>query len=317
MKPAVLSLGVFPPATMSRLEDLFELHHYTPYPLPEGTLSPDVAARIRGLATEANRGATRGLIAMLPKLEIISCFGAGVDGIDLAAAREREIPVTNTPGVMAEECADLAIGMMLASARQIVYADYHVRGGGWLRGPIPLGRSIGGKTVGVVGLGGVGRAVADRAQAFRTTVLWSGPLPKPDAPYEYVADLVEMARRSDFLMVACKGGEETRGLISATVIDALGPQGTLINIARGSVVDEQALIERLRDGRLGFAALDVFQSEPRVAPALLELPNVLVQPHQGSATVETRTAIGQLMIDNLTAHFAGRKLPTPVDARRP
>jgi hydroxypyruvate reductase len=312
MKPVVLSLGVFPPATMSALAELFELHHFTVYPLPEGTLSPDVKARINAIATEANRGATRNLIASLPKLEIISCFGVGVDGIDLAAARERAIPVTNTPGVMVGECADLAIGMMLASARQIVDADRYVRSGDWLKGPIGLGRSVGGKTVGVVGLGGIGRAIADRAQAFRMNVLWHGPRAKPGVPYEYVPDLAELARRSDFLMVACKGGEATRGLISASVIDALGPQGTLINIARGSVVDEGAMIERLRDGRLGFAALDVFQNAPRIAPDLLALPNVLLQPHHGSATVETRTAIGQLMIDNLTAHFAGRKLPTPV-----
>jgi D-3-phosphoglycerate dehydrogenase len=312
MKPAVLSLGVFPPATMSKLEELFELHHFTAYPLPEGTLSPDAAARIRGIATEANRGASRDLIASLPKLEIISCFGVGVDGIDLAAARERAIPVTNTPGVMADDCADLAVGLMLASARQIVYADYHVRSGAWVNGPVPLGRSVGGKTVGIVGLGGIGRAIADRAQVFRTTVLWHGPRPKPDVPYEYVADLIEMARRSDFLMVACKSGDETRGLISAAVIDALGPGGTLINVARGSVLDEEALIERLRDGRLGLAALDVFHNEPRIAPEFFQLSNVLLQPHQGSATVETRTAIGQLMIDNLSAHFAGQKLPTPV-----
>jgi lactate dehydrogenase-like 2-hydroxyacid dehydrogenase len=312
MKPAVLSLGVFPPATMEKLEELFELHHFSVYPLPEGTLCQDVSSRIRGLATEANRGATRDLIASLPRLEIISCFGVGVDGIDLAAARERGIAVTNTPGVMAEECADLAIGLMLASARQIPYADHHVRSGAWLKGPLRLGRSIGGKTVGVVGLGSIGRAIADRATAFRAEVLWHGPRPKGGVPYEYVADLIEMARRSDFLMVACKGGEETRGLISAAVIDALGTEGTLINVARGSVVDEPALIERLRDGRLGFAALDVFENAPRIAPAFFELHNVLLQPHQGSATVETRTAIGALMIANLTAHFAGQKLPTPV-----
>ncbi len=246
MKPVVLSLGVFPPATMSTLAELFELHHFTVYPLPEGTLSPDIKSRIRAIATEANRGASRDLIASLPKLEIISCFGVGVDGIDLAAARERAIPVTNTPGVMVDECADLAIGMMLASARQIVYADRYVRSGEWLKGPIGLGRSVGGKTVGVVGLGGIGRAIADRAHAFRMKVLWHGPRPKHAIPYEYVPDLVELARRSDFLMVACKGGETTRGLISASVIDALGPHGTLINIARGSVVDEPAMIERLR-----------------------------------------------------------------------
>jgi lactate dehydrogenase-like 2-hydroxyacid dehydrogenase len=312
MRPAVLSLGVFPADTMSRLEQLFELHHFTAWPLPAGVIRPDVAARIRGIATEVNRGAPRDLIASLPNLEIISCFGAGVDSVDLTAAQERAIPVTNTPGVMADECADLAIGLMLASARQIPYADYHVRTGAWLNGPLPLGRSVGGKTVGVVGLGRIGRAIADRAAAFRTTVVWHGPRPKPGTPYEYMADLVEMAWRCDFLMVACKASVETRGLISAAVIEALGPQGTLINVARGSVVDEQALIERLRDGRLGFAALDVFQNEPRIAPAFFELPNVLLQPHQGSATVETRTAIGQLMIDNLTAHFSGEKLPTPV-----
>jgi lactate dehydrogenase-like 2-hydroxyacid dehydrogenase len=312
MKPVVLSLGVFPPATMSTLAERFELHHFTAYPLPDGTLSAELKSRITAIATEANRGATRALISSLPKLEIISCFGVGVDGIDLAAARERGIPVTNTPGVMADECADLAIGMMLASARQIVLADRHVRSGAWLKGPIRLGHGVGGKTVGVVGLGGIGRAIADRAQAFRMKVLWHGPRPKPGVPYEYVADLVEMARRSDFLMVACKGGEATRGLISGPVIDALGPEGTLINIARGSVVDEPALIARLRDGRLGFAALDVFLNSPRIAPEFLELPNVLLQPHHGSATVETRTAIGQLMTDNLTAHFAGAKLPTPV-----
>jgi lactate dehydrogenase-like 2-hydroxyacid dehydrogenase len=312
MKPVVLSLGAFPPATVSTLAERFELHHFTVYPLPEGTLGPALEARITAIATEANRGATRALISALPKLEIISCFGGGVDAIDLAAARERGIPVTNTPGVMADECADLAIGMMLASARQIVLADRYVRSGAWREGPIRLGHSVGGKTVGVVGLGGIGRAIADRAQAFRMKVLWHGPRPKPGVPYEYVADLVEMARRSDFLMVACKGGEETRGLVSAAVIDALGPHGTLINIARGSVIDEPAMIARLRDGRLGFAALDVFLNSPRIAPEFLELPNVLLQPHHGSATIETRTAIGALMIDNLTAHFAGAKLPTPV-----
>ncbi len=252
MKPVVLSLGAFPPATVETLAERFEDHHYTVHPLPEGTLSAELKGRIRGIATEANRGATRALIESLPKLEIISCFGVGVDAIDLAAARERNIPVTNTPGILADECADLAIGMMLASARQIVFADGFVRSGAWLKGPLPLGRSVGAKTLGVVGLGGIGRAIADRAKAFRMNVIWHGPRPKPDVPYEYVADLVALAKRSDYLMVACRGGPATRGLISAEVLDALGPKGTLINIARGSVVDEEALIARLRDGRRRF-----------------------------------------------------------------
>jgi lactate dehydrogenase-like 2-hydroxyacid dehydrogenase len=312
MKPVVLSLGAFPPATAQTLAERFEDHHYIVYPLPEGTLSAELRGRIRGIATEANRGATRALIERLPKLEIISCFGVGVDAIDLAAARERNIPVTNTPGILADECADLAIGMMLASARQIVFADGFVRSGAWLKGPLPLGRSVGGKTLGVVGLGGIGRAIADRAKAFRMNVIWHGPRPKPEVPYEYVPDLVALARRSDYLMVACRGGPATRGLISAEVLDAVGPKGTVINIARGSVVDEEALIARLRHGRVGFAALDVYENSPRIRPEFLALPNVILQPHQGSATIETRTAIGRLMIDNLSAHFAGRPLLTPV-----
>jgi hydroxypyruvate reductase len=286
--------------------------HRSHQPAPDD-LDADLKARIRAIATEANRGANRALIAALPNLEVIGVFGVGTDAVDLAAARERGIPVSNTPGVLTDECADLAIGLMLASARQLLFADRYVRDGSWAaKGPIPLGRSVGGKTMGVVGLGGIGRGIADRGAAFHMRIIYHGPRRKPDAPYEYVADLLDMARQSDYLMVACKGGPETYHLVSGAVIDALGPTGTLINVARGSVVDEAALIRALVEGRLGHAALDVFENEPHVPPALLELPNVIVQPHQGSATVETRTAIGQLMIDNINAHFAGRPLLTPV-----
>jgi lactate dehydrogenase-like 2-hydroxyacid dehydrogenase len=281
-------------------------HHPAP-----GEITAELAPRIRALATEANRGANRALIEGLPNLEIISCFGVGLDLVDLDAARERGIPVTNTPGILADEVADLALGLMLASARQIPFAERYVREGHWeSKGPIGLGRSVGHKTMGVLGLGGIGRAIADRGAAFRMRVIYSGPRRKADAPYDYVADPVELARQSDFLMVACKGGPATQHLVSAAVIVALGPTGTLVNVARGSVVDEAAMIQALSDGRLGFAALDVFENEPRVSPALLALPNVIVQPHHGSGTVETRTAIGQLMIDNISAHFAGRPLLT-------
>jgi lactate dehydrogenase-like 2-hydroxyacid dehydrogenase len=308
----VLSLGSFPQATNDELARRFAITHHLNQPAPQD-LDEDLRSRIRAIATEANRGASRALIEALPKLEVIGVFGVGTDAIDLAAARERHIPVSNTPGVLTDECADLAIGLMLASARQILFADSYVRDGSWVaKGPIPLGRSVGGKTMGVVGLGGIGRGIADRGAAFRMRVIYHGPRRKADAPYEYVADLVEMARQSDYLMVACKGGPETHHLVSADVIDALGPKGTLVNVARGSVVDEAALTRALAEGRLGHAALDVFENEPHVPPELLALPNVIVQPHQGSATVETRTAIGQLMIDNISAHFAGRPLLTPV-----
>ncbi|HEY6992634.1 MAG TPA: 2-hydroxyacid dehydrogenase [Xanthobacteraceae bacterium] len=308
----VLSIGSFPEATNAELANRFAVTRHPRRPAPD-VLNAELRTHIRAIATEANHGADRALIAALPKLEVIAVFGVGTDLIDLAAARERNVPVTNTPGILTEEVADLAIGLMLASARQILFADRYVRDGSWAsKGPIPLGRGVGGKTMGVVGLGGIGRAIADRGAAFRMRVIYSGPRRKADAPYEYVADPVELARRSDYLMVACKGGPETYHLVSAAVIDALGPKGTLINVARGSVVDERALVAALAEGRLGHAALDVFESEPHPRPPLLQLPNVIVQPHHGSATVETRTAIGQLMIDNLCAHFAGRPLLTPV-----
>jgi lactate dehydrogenase-like 2-hydroxyacid dehydrogenase len=312
MKTDILALGVFPPGMMAALAERFTVHHFVPYPLPEGALPPDVAGRIRALATEANRGASRDLIARLPRLEIIACFGVGTDGIDLAAARERGIAVSNTPGVMADDVADLAIGLMLASARQILAADRFVREGRWTKAPIGLGRQVTGKRLGVLGLGAIGRAIADRAAAFKMTVRYCGPRRKLDAPYEFVADPVALARASDVLMVACKGGRETRHLVSTAVIEALGPAGTLVNVARGSVIDEAALIAALRDRRLGFAALDVFESEPDVAPELLALANVIVQPHHGAATVETREGIGRLVIENLVAKLDGRPLKTPV-----
>jgi lactate dehydrogenase-like 2-hydroxyacid dehydrogenase len=313
MKPEILYIGSFPDATVKLLNDNFKVHHFRNLPIPAEAFSPEAAKLIRGIATEANRGATRAMMDRFPNVEIITVFGVGTDAVDLKAAREKNIPVTNTPDVIAPEVADLAIGMMLASARQIVMAEKYVRDGSWAaKGPIPLGRSVGRKTCGVIGLGGIGRAIADRAAAFRMRVVYQGPRRKADAPYDYIADPVELARQSDYLMVACKGGEETRHLVSKAVIEALGPKGTLINVARGTVVDEIAMIEALKAGRLGYAALDVFENEPNVSPELLALPNVLVQPHHGSATIETRTEIGQLMFDNMAAHFAGRPLVTPL-----
>src|SRR5262249_28573983 len=245
MSIAVLSIGAFPEATNAELARRFAVTRHFQPPAPDA-LDAELKGRIRAIATEANRGADRALIMALPKLELISIFGVGTDSVDLAAARERNVPVTNTPGILTEEVADLAIGLMLASARQILFADGYVRDGSWRsKGPIPLGRSVGGKTMGVLGLGGLGRALAGRGAGLRMRVIYSGRRRKPDAPYDYVADPIELARRSDYLMVACKGGPETRHLVSAAVIDALGPNGTLVNVARGSVVDEPALIKAL------------------------------------------------------------------------
>jgi lactate dehydrogenase-like 2-hydroxyacid dehydrogenase len=313
MKPDILYIGRFPEPTVDELHRRFTVHNWLMQPKPE-EIDVALRARVRAAAVEVNRGANRALIDSLPQLEIIACFGSGVDLVDLAAARERNIPVTNTPAVFGDECADLAIGLMLASYRQIIYADHYVRSGEWkAKGPISLGRNITGKTMGVVGLGAIGRAIADRAVAFKMRAIYTGPRRKPDAPYEFVPDLIELARRSDVLMVAALGAPETRHLINAQVIDALGPKGTLINVARGFVVDEAAMIKALREGRLGWAALDVFDTPPgEVDPALLALPNVIVQPHHGSATLETRTRIGSHMLANLDAWLAGKPLVTPV-----
>jgi hydroxypyruvate reductase len=312
MKPDVLAIGpafASLPRVMDEMRRHFAVHHLRDYP---AVLDSDFGARIRGLATEANRGARRDLLAKLPGLEIISLFGVGLDLVDLVAARERNLAVTNTPGVVGREVADLAIGLMLASTRQIVFADRFVREGKWKQEPLPLGRSVYGKTMGVIGLGDIGRAIADRAVAFGMRVVYHGPRPKLDVPFAYVGDLVTMAKASDILVVACPGGPATRHLVSAEVIAALGPTGTLINIARGSVVDEAAMIAALKSGALGFAALDVFESTPNINAAFLTLPNVIVQPHQGSATRETREAMGLQVVDNLRAHFEGRRLPSPV-----
>lgn len=313
MKPEILYIGSFPEATVKSLNDNYIVHHFRNLPIPADAFTHEAAMRIRAVATEANRGMTREMMERFPNVEVITVFGVGVDAVDLKAAREKNIPVTNTPDVIGPEAADLAIGLMLASARQIIIADRYVRDGEWAaKGPISFGRSVGRKTCGIIGLGGIGRAIADRAAAFRMRVIYQGPRKKPDAPYEYVADPVELARQSDYLMVACKGGEETRHIVSKAVIEALGPQGTLINVARGSCVDEPAMIAALKTGKLGYAALDVFENAPNISKDFLALPNVIVQPHHATATVETRTEIGQVMLDNLAAHFAGKKLISPV-----
>ncbi len=314
MKPDILYFGHFPDATVAELNRRYNVHHWLNQPAPE-EIPADLAARVRGVATEANRGLSRAMLDRLPNLEAVSVFGVGLDLVDVKAVQARGLPLGNTPDIIGPEVADLAIGLMLASARQIIFADHYARSGQWAtKGPVPFGRSVAHKTLGVIGLGGIGRAIADRAVPFRMKVLYNATREKKNVPYTYVGDVVELARQSDYLMVACKGGPETRHLVSRAVIDALGPQGTLINVARGTVVDEEALIDALANKRLGWAALDVFEKEPDFDKRLLDFPNVIVQPHHGTAALETRIEMGQLMIDNLAAGLEKRPLKTPVAA---
>jgi lactate dehydrogenase-like 2-hydroxyacid dehydrogenase len=250
-------------------------------------------------------------MARLPQLQLIACFGVGVDAIDLPAAHARGIAVTNTPEVLTDDVADLALGLMLAALRGIAAADRFVRAGRWPHGAMALQRKVSGKRLGIVGMGRIGQAIARRAAAFDMTIAWHGPRAKP-LPWRYQPDLVALAGEVDVLIAACPGGAATRGLISRAVLQALGPQGTFVNVARGSVVDQAALVELLAARQLGAAGLDVFADEPNVPAELLTLDQVVLQPHQASATHETRAAMGRLVIDNVAAFVSGRPLLTPV-----
>jgi lactate dehydrogenase-like 2-hydroxyacid dehydrogenase len=264
------------------------------------------------VVTAGGRGIEASVLSQFPRLKLVSCFGVGVDAIDLDYCKAHGIAVTNTPDVLTDDVADLAVALMLASLRQVVAADRWVREGHWVsRGGLPLTTQVRGRRVGVVGLGRIGHGIAQRCEAFGTQIAYHGPRRKP-VQWTYHADLVEMARWADVLIAACPGGAATRGIVSRAVLEALGPQGHFVNIARGSVVDQPALVQLLIEGRLGGAGLDVFEDEPRVPAELIALPHVVLQPHHGSGTHDTRTAMGRLTLDNVAAWFAGRPLLTPV-----
>jgi lactate dehydrogenase-like 2-hydroxyacid dehydrogenase len=257
-------------------------------------------------------GAGASLIDACPKLEIIACFGVGFDAIDLDRARARGIRVTNTPDVLTDDVADMVFALVLASFRRIVEGEAFVRSGAWVKGALPLGKSLNGKTLGLIGYGRIGRAIARRAPAFGMSVAYCDLVSDPDAPHAYCADPVSLAPASDILVATTAGGAATRNLVNAAVFEALGPEGLFVNVSRGTVVDEGALIAALEQKRIGAAALDVFWNEPNIDPRLLGFKNVIVQPHHASGTIEARKAMGKLVRDNLAAHFASRLLPTPV-----
>jgi hydroxypyruvate reductase len=310
MKPdIVLTIPIYASA-VAQLDDAFTVHRLW-QAKHHAAFFAEIGDRARAIVTGAYP-VTAELIDALPKTEIIATQSVGLDHIDLKAAQARGIAVTNTPDVLTDDVADLGMALLLAVARRIVVGDRHVRNGLWLKSGLPLAGKVGGTTLGILGLGRIGLAIARRAEAFGMTVVYHGPRPKADIPYRYDADLAAMARASDYLMVSCPGGAATRHLVTAEVLAALGPAGVVINVARGSVIDEEAMVKLLVEGKLGGAGLDVFADEPRVPEALFALDNVVLQPHVGSATHETRGAMGQLVVDNLKAHFAGRPLLTPV-----
>jgi lactate dehydrogenase-like 2-hydroxyacid dehydrogenase len=311
MKQPLLITGPMYPPTLAELEQTYEAHRLWSAP-DKAALVASLADRISAVASSNSGGIDAATIAKLPKLKVISHFGVGYDTVDVDAARARGIAVTNTPDVLTEEVADLTVGLLLATIRRIPQGDRYVREGKWLKGPMALTDSLQGKTVGIIGMGRIGLAIARRLEAFGVKLAYQGPNRKARLSWPYFADPVALAKEADIVIAACPGGEATRGLVSRAVIEALGPRGVLVNISRGSVVDEPALVAALASNKLGAAGLDVFADEPRVPEALLAMDNVVLQPHVASATHPTRKAMGQLVIDNLAAHFAGKPLVTPI-----
>lgn len=269
-------------------------------------------AEIRGIATRGKHKVDEALMARLPKLEIIANFGVGYDTVDAAAAAARGILVSNTPDVLNEEVADLALGLLLATVRELPQADRFTRSGAWKTGAFPLGATLRDRTVGIVGMGRIGKAIAKRLDAFGVPVVYHTRRAQPDVGYTHYPELIAMARDVDTMILILPGGPATRGLINAEVLAALGPNGILINVARGTVVDEPALVEALANKTILAAGLDVFVDEPHVPEALFALENVVLLPHVGSATHFTRTAMGQLVVDNLLSWFDGKGPVTPV-----
>ncbi|HSF62749.1 MAG TPA: 2-hydroxyacid dehydrogenase [Paracoccaceae bacterium] len=312
-RPQILQVGPYPEWDQGPLDAAFDMHRYFEA-ADKAAFLAEVGPKVRGIATRGELGANAALIAACPNLEIISVYGVGYDAVDLNAARARGIRVTNTPDVLTDDCADLAVAMLLALSRGVVGAEAWVRSGAWAeKGGYPLQRKVSGKRVGILGLGRIGAAIARRLQGFDMAISYSGRAPKDTAPgLTFVADPVALAGQVDYLVVALSATPETRHIVNARVLEALGPQGMLINISRAPNVDEAALLDALEQGRLGGAALDVFEGEPRLNPRFLTAPNVLLQPHHASGTLDTRKAMGNLVRDNLTAHFAGQPLPTPV-----
>lgn len=312
-KPEILLVGPYPEWDLVELDAKFEVRK-----LYEAT-DRDVflqqhGGNIRGIATRGELGASAELIDRLPKLEVVSVYGVGYDAVNLEACRARGIRVTNTPDVLTNDVADLGVAMMLVQSRGMIGAERWVKDGSWsVKGLYPLKRKVWGRKAGVLGLGRIGFEVAKRLRGFDMDIAYSDVAAKDFAKdMTFIADPVELARHSEFLFVTLAASAATRHIVSNDVIEALGPEGMLVNISRASNVDEDALLDALESGTLGSAALDVFEGEPNLNPRFLKLDNVLVQPHHASGTIETRKAMGKLVRDNLVAHFAGNALPTPV-----
>ena len=306
-KTRVLQHGRLLPALEARLAETYDLHPLWEEADPEAFLAAH-GGEFTALVTSARHGADAATIAAMPALEVISSFGVGLDAIDLDAARARGIAVGYTPDVLNDCVADTAFALVMDVARRITESDRFVRRGDWKKGPFPLATKVSGKKLGILGMGRIGRVIARRASGFDMEVRYHNRRELDDVDFVYAASLKELAQWADFLVIASAGGAETRGLVSREILDALGPQGYLVNISRGTVVDEAALVEALQHKRIAGAGLDVFEDEPNVPEALFALDNVVLLPHLASNTHETRAAMAQRVEDNLAAFLAGKPM---------
>ena len=310
-RPPIVAYGPLYPYLTQGLERRFTVHPVAAD--ADLTALPPAVRDARALVSFGSVGASAAIMDALPRLELIALFSVGYDQVDIDHARKQGIHVTNTPDVLTDDVADLAVGLLYATIRNIAANDRMVRSGAWARGEKPaLSGRVTGRRIGIVGLGRIGRAIAKRLDPVAGEILYHNRRAATDTPYRYVADPIDLARQSDILIVATSGGPEAANLVDAAMLDALGPDGVIVNISRGSVIDEDALVAALADGRIAGAGLDVFAAEPHVPPALLAMDQVVLQPHQGSATIHTRAAMADLVLANLDAYFAGKVLVTPV-----
>ena len=311
-KVDILQIGNFLSDAQKKLEENFNLHS-----MGEGEdkarFLKEAGPKIVGIAAGSGRPAISAeVMGNLPNLKIVAGFGVGYDDIDVAHAANHGVTVTNTPGVLDEEVADTALSLLLATTRRIPQADRFLRSGKWLEESFPLTPTLRDRKAGIVGLGRIGKAIARRLQAFGVSISYHGRNRQTGVEFPYYQSIRELAEAVDILIMIIPGGKETYHTVNADVLRALGPDGILINVARGTVVDEAALVEALRSNIILAAGLDVFEKEPQVPEELIALDNVVLTPHVGSATLHTRNAMGNLVVDNLTAFFSGKAPITPV-----
>lgn len=310
MASEIAIIGPQRPFVIEALEREFTVHNLIDAPDKVRALAP-LAERIRGVVTNAMVGLSREVIDTLPHLGLCAVMGVGLETTDLARARERGIVVTTTP-VLYDDVADLGVILAMCACRRIVQADGFVRSGRWLEGRMPPARKFSGKRAGIMGLGRIGMALAPRLAGFGMTIGYYDPLPKPGVPYQAYDSALALAQNSDILFLTAAGGPGVRNIVTGEILDALGPDGVFVNIARGWLVDEPALVRALKEGRLGAAGLDVFENEPQVPEELLGLDNVVLTPHIASNTEETMRAMGECVLDNVRSWFAGKGAVTPV-----